>query len=62
MQPQITPGTGNKVMTKAQKKVYNAEMAAKASQNAIIIRDKEWAREIQEYLKKRRESGSKCFP
>jgi len=62
MNPKVTPGTNNKVMSKKQRKEHNKKLAEEAERNAIAERDKRWAREIQTYLDIRRAFGSTCFP
>ena len=62
MQPKVTPGSGNKVMSKKQRKEHERIMAEKAEANAIVERDKRWAKEIETYLDIRRAFGSTCFP
>jgi hypothetical protein len=62
MQPKQTPGTGNKVMTKAQRKEHNKKMLENAERDALIEIDKQSAKEIETFLVIRRAFGSTCFP
>jgi hypothetical protein len=61
MQPQVQAGTGNKVMSKKQRKEQSKQMAKQAEAISIAERDRDWAREIATHFAIRRAFGNACF-